>query len=284
MHPFGSSDMSTEDMRWFIIGAHEAGATEADIMAMTQLSKNTVRYAIDTFRKTGLPFYQKRKYKQRRKESHPRPLPSENVFFTDITSEGGDVSDNEVTPMGIKAEAFPTTPPGDFPLFDTASDTSSVHTSTETRRRHPTHIQRIMDNVLQQSQLYEKKNTKVKREELLIEEYQPFGRITAPSSTAISPSPTQSNAGCESPTTPSPSHALLPSHSPTHADYHQHTVYCHPWTIKDDKLLLQHTLCRLGRWQEIADLMDNRHLPQDCHARWQLLQRLLFNELEKWTC
>ncbi|KAI8064226.1 hypothetical protein BC940DRAFT_306473 [Gongronella butleri] len=65
---FDHCDMTKEDMRWFIVGAHEAGAAETDIMAMTNLSKHTVRYAIDTYKRTGQPFYERQRQQHKCKQ------------------------------------------------------------------------------------------------------------------------------------------------------------------------------------------------------------------------
>ena len=44
-----------EHIRWYVVGAHLAGAVDSQIMEMTDLTKGSIRQIITNFKRTGSP-------------------------------------------------------------------------------------------------------------------------------------------------------------------------------------------------------------------------------------
>lgn len=57
------NNVTPDAIRWFIIGAYQAGASESEIVSLTNLSRYTIRYTIASFVKTGLPSMRTQKSK-----------------------------------------------------------------------------------------------------------------------------------------------------------------------------------------------------------------------------
>ncbi|CAO3592730.1 unnamed protein product [Absidia cylindrospora] len=59
--PFTRLNKSPDAIRWFIVGAHQAGASHNEIASLTNFSRQTVWHVINSFKRTGMPNGRRRK-------------------------------------------------------------------------------------------------------------------------------------------------------------------------------------------------------------------------------
>ncbi|CAO3596841.1 unnamed protein product [Absidia cylindrospora] len=290
-----------DTVQWFIIGAYQAGASESEIVSMTNLSRFTIHNTIPSFKKTGNPNMRRRKSKYLylyllillftiayynfitlltcidRKRS-PKMDTLQCDSLTDTEVDNSDCSSDYIDmDTGIqetnqrKGRLYHKRTQQFQPKTPTATDT--------------------IDYILHKGQKYAKKSIssiqKPQKQRKSQKQNDRNGTIL-PSSPSQSHEPTSPKLQQPLPTK---NHAMdnTSSHSPSYLCTSDQPRYHHNnlsdenslWTRKDDKLLLQHVLTRMGRWNELDQHFDGRHSGMDCVERWGVLQHYLFKQLNK---
>ncbi|ORZ23159.1 hypothetical protein BCR42DRAFT_404110 [Absidia repens] len=85
--PFTRLNKSPDAMRWFIVGAHEAGASESKIVSLTNLSRQTVWHVINCFKRTGTPNVRRRKRTKQRAKAMTMTDTEKSLPHYDARSE-----------------------------------------------------------------------------------------------------------------------------------------------------------------------------------------------------
>ncbi|ORZ19862.1 hypothetical protein BCR42DRAFT_410671 [Absidia repens] len=277
-----------DTIQWFIIGAYQAGASETEIVSMTNLSRFIIHNTISSFKKTGNP-------NLRRRKSRKRSTKLDTLHCDSLT----DTEDNN-SDCSSDAHYVAT----DYVDMDTGIQEINQRKGRLYRKRtKPFQPKRsstatdTIDYILHKGQKYEKKNIssiqKPQKQQRQLKQHDYNGTIIPSSSSQshehippkLQPTLTkhtmdlQLNRAMEN-TSP---HSTIPLCSSDHHRYKQSNSSneTNIWTRKDDKLLLQHVLTRMGRWDELNQLFDGRHSGMDCVERWGVLQHYLFKQLNK---
>ncbi|KAI8328993.1 hypothetical protein BC941DRAFT_443958 [Chlamydoabsidia padenii] len=257
------TNTNPDAIRWFIIGAYQAGASETEIVSLTNLSRYTIRYTIASFVRTGLPHLRKQK-------EHKPKIQNDNLAYqyktplSNMDNEDGGLSDSSSDEEDEEDEEMNTGDNNDVKKEEQNEDQQVWKNSLLLRRKGNSTARDTMEYVLYKGRKFEEKRLNTWQKQHYRKLYRPppsppHDVLIRPKSEPYSP-----------PTSPESSHTPTPTKTSFGL-----------WSQQDDKILLRHILTRTGNWDKLDQVFDGKHSVSDCIERWDVLQYYLIKELKK---